>query len=97
MTSNLPARPDIDRELVKQIAMDIGKSTVEHIECMYPAALEAVAATARISIRNHIYNEIMAALNVVDADEIRARLNERKIDRRKRLAVYRKIRKGDQP
>lgn len=93
MSTNLPARPDLDRALVGEIAMDIGKSTVEHIECMYPAALEAVPKTARISIRNHIYNEIMAALKTVDADEIRARLDERKADRRKRLAIYRKVRK----
>lgn len=46
-----PRSPDLDRALVGDIAMDIDKSTVEHIECMYPAALEAVPTTARISTR----------------------------------------------
>ena len=81
-----------DRALIREIAMDIGKSTVEHIEVMYPAALEAVPKLARISIRNHIFNEVMAAISTTDAEAIQARLAERKRDRRRRLAIYRGIR-----
>lgn len=81
-----------DRALISEIAMDIGKSAVEHIEVMYPAALEAVPKLARLSIRNHIFNEVMAAINTTDAEAIQARLAERKRDRRRRLAIYRGIR-----
>ncbi len=84
-----------DRALIREIAMDIGKSTVEHIELGYPAALEAVAKTARISIRNHVHNEIMSALDTTDVDAIKARIAERKLDRRRRLALYRRIRAED--
>ena len=93
MSTNLPARPDLDRVLIREIAMDIGKAAVEHLEIAYPAALEAVPKTARVSLRNCIHNEIMAALETIDAGEIRARLDKRKAERRKHLAFYRKIRK----
>lgn len=86
-----------DKDLIREIAMDIGKATVEHIELAYPAALEAVAKTARQSIRNTVHNEIMAALTTVDADAIRARLVERRKDRRRRLAIYRKLRGDARP
>lgn len=95
MAETLPTLRDegiSDRALIREIAMDIGKSTVEHIEIMYPAALQAVPKLARLSIRNHIFNEIMAALNTTDADAIKERLAERKRDRRRRLAIFRGIR-----
>ena len=40
--SSLPtAQGPWSRELVKEIAMDIGKEVVAHIEMMYPAAISA--------------------------------------------------------
>jgi hypothetical protein len=95
MTNQMPAvprAPDLDRALIREIAMDIGTATVEHIETMYPAMLEAVSKNARLSIRNCVHNEIMAALETIDANEIRARLQRRKADRRARLAAWRKLR-----
>ncbi|HYD30171.1 MAG TPA: hypothetical protein VEB64_04860, partial [Azospirillaceae bacterium] len=61
-----PAKPaaDADRELIKAIAMDIGKAVVHHIETMYPSMFDAVAGAAKLSVRNCVYNEIMAALEV---------------------------------
>lgn len=85
---------DADRELIKEIAMDIGKEVVAHIETMYPAMFEAVAGTAKLSIRNCVHNEIMAALEVNDASAIRDRLDARKVFRRKMLKTYRDIRKS---
>lgn len=84
-----------DRALIREIAMDIGKSTVEFLEVMYPASLEAVAKIARLGIRNHIHNEIMSALDTTDVEAIKARIAERKLDRRRRLALYRRIRAED--
>lgn len=97
-TTALPANSDqpavdADRELIKELAMDIGKEVVAHIETMYPAMFEAVAGTAKLSVRNCVYNEIMAALEVNDADAIRDRLEVRRKFRRKILKAYRDIRK----
>lgn len=80
------------RELVKQIAMDIGKETVAYIEVMYPDAIKATSSTFKLSVRNHIYNQIMAAIEVNDEGEIKARLQDRKKFRRWWTATYRKIR-----
>lgn len=80
------------RDLVKEIAMDIGKETVAYIEVMYPQAVESASSTFKLSVRNHIYNEIMAAIKVNDEGKIVARLEERKVFRRKWKAQYKKIR-----
>lgn len=53
---------DADRELIKEIAMDIGKELVAYIEVMYPEAIKATSSTFKLSMRNHVYNDIMAAL-----------------------------------
>lgn len=91
---SVPARPDEpssgpwSRELVKAIAMDIGKAVVHHIETMYPDAAAAVAKSSfKLSVRNTVYNEIMAAIEVNDAGQITARLKERKQHRRKINAI----------
>lgn len=81
-----------DKALIREIAMDIGKSTVAHIETGYPAALEAVSKNARLSIRNHVHNQIVAAIEVVNEEEIRARLDRRKLERRRELALHRRWR-----
>jgi hypothetical protein len=83
---SIPLTPD----LIKQIAMDIGKETVAYIEWMYPQAIEATPKTTfRMAIRNHIYNEIMAAIKVNEEGQIIARLKERDKTRR----YIRKLRK----
>lgn len=80
------------RELVKAIAMDIGKETVAYVEVMYPEAIKATSSTFKLSLRNHIYNQIMAAIEVNDEGQITARLKDRKKFRREWTAAYRKIR-----
>ena len=85
---------DFDRDLVKQIAMDIGKEVVAYIEVMYPQAITATSNTFKLSVRNCIYNEIMAALEVSDADEIPARLDARKKFRWQWTKTYRDLREN---
>lgn len=85
---------DAARALVKEIAMDIGKDTVAYIEVMYPKAIEATPSTFNLSVRNHIFNQIMAAIEVTDEGKIRARLKDRKKFRRWWVGVYRKIRRA---
>lgn len=80
------------RELVKEIAMDIGKEVVAHIEIMYPDAIRATPSTFKLSVRNTVFNQIMAAIEVNDADQIATRLKERKAMRRKLGASYREMR-----
>lgn len=77
-------------ELIKAIAMDIGKDTVAYVEVMYPQAI--VNSGFKLSLRNHIYNEIMAAIKVNDAGQIEARLKDRRAFRRWWANAYRKIR-----
>lgn len=95
MTDNLPAVEPISRALIKEIAMDIGKELAAYIERMYPAAVTATSSTFLLSVRNHTYNDIMAALEYTDEEAIRARLKRRSNDRRKLRAMYRAARNHD--
>lgn len=88
-----PVKPQ--NALIREIAMDIGKAVVHHIETMYPKAIEACPSTFKLSVRNCVHNEIMAAIQFNDEGEIAARLQDRKRHRRKISAAYRKIRTGD--
>lgn len=85
---------DPARALVEAIAMDIGKEIVAYVEVMYPQAITATSSTFTLSLRNSIYNEIMAAIDVNEEGQIIARLQKRKKWRRKWVAIYRKLRKG---
>lgn len=83
----------LSRDLIKEIAMDIGKETVAYIEVMYPQAIESTSSTFKLSVRNHIYNQIMAALDVNEEGAVLDRLEDRKKWRREWTAQYRRIRK----
>lgn len=101
MTSNLPAlqsEPSWSRELVKDIAMDIGKDVCVYVEVMYPAAVKAASSTFLLSLRNSIHNEIIAALDgPTDEASIRQRLADRKKFRREWKAQWKKIRATPPP
>ena len=86
------ARGPWSKELVKEIAMDIGKELVAYIEVQYPKAIEATSSTFKLSVRNHVFNQIMAAIEVTQEGEVRARLIDRKKFRREWTAAWRKIR-----
>jgi hypothetical protein len=92
MAASVPAKLDIDRQLVKLIAMDIGKAVVSHIRTMHPNAAKALGKSGQLSVRNATYNEIIAALETTDAEEIIARLERRKKWRREHHAAWSKIR-----
>lgn len=86
-----PFSPD----LVKDIAMDIGKAVAAHIETMYPRAVEATSKNMLLSVRNTVFNEIMGALKTTDEDAIRRRLAERKLHRRRHKAMSKMNRDQD--
>lgn len=85
----LPPQP-IPLDLVKEMAMDIGKEVAAHLERMYPNSVKD--GCCLLSVRNCCYNEIMAALAETDPDLIRARLSERKMARRKLRALWKAAR-----
>ena len=53
------------RELVKQIAADVGDAVVLHSESMDQSAYADAPSTSPISVRNTVFNEIMAAIAVL--------------------------------
>ncbi len=79
----LPAKQDMDRALISEIAKDIGKEAVSHLRVMYPAAFKALGSSGQISLRNKVHNEIMVSLDTINADEIAHRLDVRKKRRRR--------------
>lgn len=80
------------KQLVSDIAMDIGKQVVQHIETMYPKAVAAASSTFKTSVRNCVHNEIMAAIEISSEIQIRRRLSERKRHRRKIKKAYKNVR-----
>jgi hypothetical protein len=91
---NLPTKAgDPVKALISAIAMDIGKEVVAYLDVMYPKAAKACSSTFRLSVRNCIYNEIMAAIEINDEGQIIARLRDRKTFRRKWTPAWRNIRK----
>ena len=86
--TNIIKGGDPARALIRAIAMDIGKEVVHHIETMYPRAAATLPSSGKLSIRNCVHNEIMAALEVTDEGQIIARINDRKVFRRKIKKAY---------
>ncbi len=80
MTDNIPTI--YTRDLIREIAMDIGKEVVDYVERMYPQAIASTSSTFRLSLRNCVHNEIMAAIQVNDEGKIIERLEYRKKFRR---------------
>lgn len=87
------AQDSIPKELVKAIAKQIGKDLVAYIEVMYPEAIKATASTFKTSMRNHVYNDIMAIAELHDEVVIRERLEFREKHRKEWLKQWRKIRR----
>jgi len=92
--TRLPAKGgDPTRALISAIAMDIGKEVVAYIESVYPGAIRSCSSTFKLSVRNCIHNQIMAAIEVNDEGQIIARLNERKRQRRKIKSIRQRVAK----
>lgn len=86
------ALPDANA-LNKAIAMDIGKEMVAYLEVMYPDVFNVMNSGCRLSIRNHIHNDIIAALEVNGTQAHLDRIAERTEFRRNWLRTYRAIHK----
>lgn len=95
-TALAPLQPDpgpLPREVVKLIARDIASAVAHHIATMYPQAVEATSPNMLVSVRGCAINEIMAALETTDVDEIAARLKRRAAERRGISKMYNAIRR----
>lgn len=91
MADNLPRIVDYSETVVRQIAMDVGKQVVDHIEHAYPAICDAVAwKSARLSIRNATHNAIMTAVDAANKGEVEPMLERHDEHRR----TMRKLRKA---
>ncbi len=89
---NSIAKIKTPKEIVREIAMDIGKNIVAYIEVMYPEAIKITSSTFKLSIRNSIVNEIEAAVQVTDEGLIFKRIEDNKKFRRRWVKAYRDIR-----
>ena len=93
MSDNLPSIQNPDKELVSAVALDIGKEMVAYLEVMYPDVFQVMNEGCKLSIRNHIHNDIMAFSKYSTVREFQDWITRRKIFRRKWLAQTRKNRK----
>lgn len=66
-----------------------------YVERMYPQAVSATPSTFKLSLRNCIYNEIIAALEMTDETEILKRLEDRRKARRALKKQWAIIRETD--
>jgi hypothetical protein len=88
MTNDL-ALPEFDKALISDVAMEIGKEMVAYLEMMYPDVYAAMNSGCKLSIRNHIHNDIMWAIKNRDEGEYRRWILTRKKHRRELLKQYR--------
>lgn len=67
MGTELKRLPPTD-DIVRRIAMDVGKQVVEHLEWVHGDMVRAAGSwrSARLSIRNCVHNNIMAAVAAAD-------------------------------
>lgn len=91
-------------DLLKQVAMDIGKEVADYIERQYPEAVTATSSTFLLSVRNMIHNQIVSAVRdkkwVGDWEDGTLRpaaspeewLEWRRFTRRRIRAIWRKAR-----
>ena len=93
--SQVPAKQDLDRALISEVAMDIGKDLVAYIYRMYPDVWNAMNSGAKLSFRNHVHNDIMSVLACRTEADYREWIERRKVARRKLMKMVRANRTGD--
>lgn len=94
---NAPAvqpQGDVSRELIKAMAEAVGKSLAAYVEVMYPEAMKAASSTFKLSLKNHVYNDIMHVSTLHTEAEIRKWLKSNEDFRTVWLAGYRKMRRS---
>lgn len=68
--SNDELTPQERRELARSLAEHVRSRVIDHIDTYYPAMWDGVATTARTSVRNTIYREVLHALAIWSEEEL---------------------------
>lgn len=74
MKDNLPAVQDLSDEMIKALVMDIAKNVVSHLKFTYRDIITNAPSTFSLSIRNGIYNQIMATIKRNPNDHLKQML-----------------------
>lgn len=86
-------KPPLGNDLIKAMAEAVGKSLAAYVEVMYPEAMKAASSTFKLSLRNHVYNDIMHVSTLHTEAEIRKWLDSSEAHRKEWLGMYRKMRR----
>lgn len=84
---------EISLDLIKAMAMDAGKSLCAYLEVMYPEVWHGQNSGFKISMKHHVYNDIMALAELHDEAAIRERLAANEFHRKDWVNAYRKMRR----
>jgi hypothetical protein len=92
MGTELKRLPPTD-EIIRRIAMDVGKQVVEHIEWAHSDMVKAARSwkSSRLSIRNCVHNSIMSAVQAADEGRYEEWIANNDEHRRKMRAARRVI------
>lgn len=94
LMKSLPAPSgEVPRDLIKAMAEAVGKNLAAYVEVMYPEAMKAASSTFKLSLKNHVYNDIMHVTTLHTEAEIRKWLTENEAHHKQWLAMYRKMRR----
>jgi len=96
MTATEVVQQDIGKALISEVAMEIGTDMVAYLEVYYPDVFAVMNSGCRLSIRNHIHNDIMWAIQNRDEAEYKSWIAKRQRSRRALLKMWRARRKGEQ-
>ena len=83
----------ISNDLIKAMAMDAGKSLCAYLEVMFPEVWHGSNSGFKLSMRNHVYNDIMALASLHDETSIRKRMADNEAHRKQWVNAYRKTRR----
>ncbi len=84
----------ISKELINAMAEEIGRNTVAYVEVMYPEAIKATSSTFKLSLRNHIHNQIVSYAELHNEAAVRDRLIKDVAFRKEWVGMYRKMRRA---
>ena len=74
--------------------MDAGKSLCAYLEVMFPDVWHGQNSGFKISMKHHVYNDIMSLADLHDEAAIRKRLADNEAHRKEWVGAYRKMRRA---
>lgn len=93
MSDNLPVpHQGADKALIDRVAAEIGTDLLHYLTWAYPAVFAAMNGGCKVSVRNHVRNDIASAIKCQTAKEYGDWIARRRKNRRD-LNKIRKINK----